>query len=234
MGQLIRESSIRARLGKKFLIENIYWYEVRKDYSFLSSHGRIYMIPRSCNLVCTQRQCEISKDIIGNSRSMFESRISAGATEKKASSSEKKWVFLRVPTIWKNMSRYVRNVFVKWQTRLLNKFIRYQLHFLMTINSKKKNRNSSEKLSNECSQIILKWLFLSRIQSPDIPWTVNKLTRAITKWVRACDKRLVRLISCIHFTSEYKQYCHLGRIAQKFRLWLFHDFFDTAGSLEDS
>ena len=29
-----------------------------------------------------QRQCEISKDIVDNYRTMFESRISAGATEK--------------------------------------------------------------------------------------------------------------------------------------------------------
>ena len=33
-------------------------------------------------LVCTQRQCEISKDMVDNYRTMFESRISAGATEK--------------------------------------------------------------------------------------------------------------------------------------------------------
>ena len=33
-------------------------------------------------LRCTQRQCEISKDIVDNYRAMFESRISAGATEK--------------------------------------------------------------------------------------------------------------------------------------------------------
>ena len=33
-------------------------------------------------LGCTQRQCEISKDIDDNFRTMFESRISAGATEK--------------------------------------------------------------------------------------------------------------------------------------------------------
>ena len=33
-------------------------------------------------LGCTQRQCEISKDIVDNYRTMFESRISAGATEK--------------------------------------------------------------------------------------------------------------------------------------------------------
>ena len=33
-------------------------------------------------LGCSQRQCEISKDIVDNYRTMFESRISAGATEK--------------------------------------------------------------------------------------------------------------------------------------------------------
>ena len=33
-------------------------------------------------LACTQRQCEISKDTVDNYRTMFESRISAGATEK--------------------------------------------------------------------------------------------------------------------------------------------------------
>ena len=33
-------------------------------------------------LGCTQRQCEISKDIVDNYRAMFESRISAVRTEK--------------------------------------------------------------------------------------------------------------------------------------------------------
>ena len=33
-------------------------------------------------LRCTQRQCEISKDIVDNYRTMFESRVSAGANEK--------------------------------------------------------------------------------------------------------------------------------------------------------
>ena len=33
-------------------------------------------------LDCTQRQCEISKDIVDNYRTMFESRISAGRAEK--------------------------------------------------------------------------------------------------------------------------------------------------------
>ena len=64
-------------------------------------------------------------------------------------------------------------------------------------------------------------------------WSVNKLARSITKWTKACDKRLNRLISHIHHTSEYKQYCHVGNTAKQCRLGLFQDS-DFAGDLEDS
>ena len=36
------------------------------------------------NLGCTQRECQISKDIVANYRDMFESRISAGAMQRNA------------------------------------------------------------------------------------------------------------------------------------------------------
>ena len=62
---------------------------------------------------------------------------------------------------------------------------------------------------------------------------MNKLARAITKWTRACDKRLARVISDIHHTSEFKQCCHVGNTAQQCRLGLFQDS-DFAGGLEDS
>ena len=62
---------------------------------------------------------------------------------------------------------------------------------------------------------------------------MNKLARSITKWTKACDKRLNRLISYIHHTSEYKQYCHVGNTAKQCRLGLFQDS-DFAGDLEDS
>ena len=50
-------------------------------------------------------------------------------------------------------------------------------------------------LSAVCSQIVLKCLYLARIGRPDIPWSVNKLARAVAKWTKACDKRLARLHS---------------------------------------
>ena len=74
---------------------------------------------------------------------------------------------------------------------------------------------------------------MARIGRPDILWSVNKLARSITKWTKACDKRLNRLISDIHHTSEYKQYCYVGNTAKQCRLGLFQDS-DFAGDLEDS
>ena len=98
---------------------------------------------------------------------------------------------------------------------------------------KEEETKSVGELSHVCSQIVLKCLYLARIGRPDILWSVNKLARSITKWTKACDKRLNRLISYIHHTCEYKQYCHVGNTAKQCRLGLFQDS-DFAGDLEDS
>ena len=45
-------------------------------------------------LGCTQRQCEISKNTVDNYRTMFESRISAGGTEKLPISSKSSYFFV--------------------------------------------------------------------------------------------------------------------------------------------
>ena len=88
-------------------------------------------------------------------------------------------------------------------------------------------------MSEVCSQIVLKCLYLARIGRRDILWSVNKLARSVTKWTQACDKRLARLLSYIHHTNDYRQYCHVGNTAQQCRLGLFQDS-DFAGDLEDS
>ena len=75
---------------------------------------------------------------------------------------------------------------------------------------KEEGMKSVGELSKVCSQIVLKCLYLARIGRLDTLWSVNKLARSITKWTKACDKRLCRLISYIHDTCEYKQYCYVG------------------------
>ena len=101
----------------------------------------------------------------------------------------------------------------------------------MAITSKEEEMKSVGELSQVCSQIVLKCLYLARIGRPDILWSVNKLARSITKWTKSCDKRLNRLISYIHHTCEYKQYCHVGNTAKQCRLGLFQDS-DFAGDLD--
>ena len=63
---------------------------------------------------------------------------------------------------------------------------------------KEEEMKSVGELSMVCSQIVLKCLYLARSGRPDILWPVNKLARSITKWTKASDKRLNRLISYIH------------------------------------
>ena len=58
---------------------------------------------------------------------------------------------------------------------------------------KEEEMKSVGELSQVCSQIVLKCLYLARIGRPDILWSVNKFARSITKWTKACDKRLNRL-----------------------------------------
>ena len=60
----------------------------------------------------------------------------------------------------------------------------------------------------------------------------NLLVR-FTTWTKACDKRLAPLISYIHHTSEYRQYCHVGNTAQQCKLGLFQDS-EFSGDPEDS
>ena len=162
---------------------------------------------------------------------MFESRISAEWVEK--------WPFpqnLRVSSWSYDMAGHAKKC-VERYCELANKTTQ-QLYKVSTPciddhHFKEEGTKSVGELSNTCSQIVLKCLYLERIGRPDILWSVNKLAQSITKWTKACDKRLNRLNSYIHHTCEYKQYCHVDNTAKQCRLGLFQDS-DFAGDLEDS
>ena len=134
---------------------------------------------------------------------------------------------------WNAYIGHAWNDIVSWQTKRLNNSTKYQLHALMTIISKKKNWSPWENCLQFAHKLFWKCLWLARVGRPDIRWSVNKLARTVTKWTGACDKSLARLISHIHHTNDYRQYCHVGNTAQRCRLGLFQDP-DFAGDLEDS
>ena len=162
---------------------------------------------------------------------MFESRISAGATEKLLG-----WEKPHAKTVaWshdmharKCVGRYCELAYKKAEQLYKVSNPRLDDHQF-----KKEELESVGELSEVCSQIVLKCLYLPRIGRPDILWSVNKLARSVTKWTRACDKQSARWISYIHHTNEFRQYCHVGNTAKQCRLGLFQDS-DFAGDPEDS
>ena len=91
------------------------------------------------NLDCTQRQCEISKDIVGKHRTIFDPRISAGETEKLPCSE-----YLRISSWSYDVEGRAEKCVERWRTRRLNNSTKYQLHALTTIISKKKKQNLLE------------------------------------------------------------------------------------------
>ena len=129
MEKAIRERSIEIRLGESFQLgmlvrppsKRVWFLSVCVDDTKLAGkkqniNPRWKVLNKEVDLGeptsfldhvylgCTQRQCEISKDIVDNYRTMFESRISAGgATENYHT--RKIFVFLRGPTIWNVMPK---------------------------------------------------------------------------------------------------------------------------------
>ena len=101
-------------------------------------------------LGCTEGQCEISKDIVDNYRTMFESRISAGGVEKLPFPQN-----LRISSWSYDMAGDAKKC-VKRYCELANKTtpnsVKYLLHASMTTTSKKKKWN----LLENCQKYALK------------------------------------------------------------------------------
>ena len=111
---------------------------------------------------------------------------------------------------------------------------KYLHHALMTITSKKKKKwNPWENCRKYALKLFWKAYTWHGLGDRIFYGQMNKLSRSITKWTKACDKRLNRLISKIHHTCEYKRYCYVGNTAKHCRLGLFQDS-DFAGDFEVS
>ena len=156
------------------------------------------------DLECTQRECTISNEIVSKYRDMLEAIISAGATEKLPTRASGKFDAKIISSWSYDMEGHAKKC-VERYCELANKSSQ-QLHNVATPciddhQLKEEENESVGELSAVCSQIVVKCLDLARIGRPDILWSLNQLARAVTKWTKACDKRLARLISYIHHTS---------------------------------
>ena len=88
-------------------------------------------------------------------------------------------------------------------------------------------------LATCCSKAVLKCLYMVRLARPELYWAVNALAREVTKWNIACDKRLHRLISYIHWKGETCIISYIGDKPSDCNLFLFCDA-SFAGDLRDS
>ena len=133
----------------------------------------------------------------------------------------------RGPMTWTDTLKNALSGTVKWQTRQWRNFTKSQALASLIINSSRRNLNQLEK----CPKFAHK-SFLTACT-----WHgLDDLTfygRSTSLQDQACDRRLARWISCIHHTSDFRQYCHVGNTAQHCRLGLFQDS-DFAGDPEDS
>ena len=134
------------------------------------------------HLDCTQRQCQIGKDLVDNYRTMFESRISAERVEKLPFPQN-----LRISSWSYDMAGHAKKC-VERYCELANKTTQ-QLNKVSTPciddhHFKEEEMKSVGELSQVCSQIVLKYCCLARIGRPDILWSVNKLARSITNGPR--------------------------------------------------
>ena len=150
-------------------------------------------------LGCTQTQCETSKDIVDNYRTMFESRISARATEKLPCSEN-----LSISSWSYDMEGHAKKC-VERCCELANKTTQ-QLYKVSTPciddhHFKEEEMKSVGEVSQACSQILLKCLYLARIGRLDILWSVNKFARSIC--VRTPILREILRIQNLHQVEHY-------------------------------
>ena len=117
-------------------------------------------------LGCTQRQCEIRKDIVDNNRTMSESRISAGATEKLPYSENLRiswWSYDMAGHAKKCVERYC-----ELANRTTQQLYKVSTPCIDDHHFKEEEMKSVGELSRVCSQIVLKCFYLARIGRPDI------------------------------------------------------------------
>ena len=105
-------------------------------------------------LVCTQRQCEISKDIVDNYIAMFESQSSAGRTEKLPYSEN-----FRISSWSCDMEGHAKKCVERYcelANKTTQKLYKVSTPCIDDHHFKEEELESEGELSKVCSQIVLK------------------------------------------------------------------------------
>ena len=123
------------------------------------------------HLGCTQRECQISKDIVDNYKSMFDSRISRGAKncqKRKLRVNLIPRLHLHGPMTWKVHRRNVWKDITNLQIKTTQQSYKVVAPSMDDHQFKEEENELVGELSTVCSQIVLKCLYLARTKRPDI------------------------------------------------------------------
>ena len=110
-----------------------------------------------------------------------------------------------VAWIFKNWKAAQNREKQEWQSRNQNWNILIQL---IKSTNKAKVRGTKGSCNAMQKSVLPNWHVGNR--RLDVLRLVNNLARSITKWTKACDRRLSRLISYIHPSRETRQHCRMG------------------------
>ena len=100
----------------------------------------------------------------------------------------------------------VERYFASWRCRMYRLSSRWQLR-AWTIT---RFLQVKERLSDVCTQVVLKCMYLARIGRPHLLQSVHISARSGTKLTKACERIFLRLITCINQTLDHRQFCHVG------------------------
>ena len=89
------------------------------------------------------------------------------------------------------------------------------------------------KLAPVAASVLMKIVYTARCQRFDLLFPVCVLAREVTRWTRACDKQLHRLVCYVLGTLEWNLEAFIGDPVQYLSIVLYSDA-DFAGDLKDS
>ena len=222
MGNPIWEDPIEIRLGQGFPIWNVFSYTVKKGYSHLCMWMTSNWLERNKTLIrcgkvlnkefdlgehlsLIMKTWDALKDNAKQAKILW--TITEPCLNREFQREEQKSFHTLHGSLWYGRSCKETCGAILWviQQDDATTLQKLSTPCIDDHRFKEEEMKSVGEVSQVCSKIVLKCLYLARIGRPDILWSVNKLARSITKWTKACDKRVNRLISYIHHTCEHRQ-----------------------------
>ena len=183
-------------------------------------------------LGCIQRECKPNETIIEQFTKIYESCISAGATEKLPGLDKPR---AKTTSCSHDMERHARKSVDRYcelankKTQQLYKVSHLCLDDHQFKHSSRKNSNQwriVRSLLTNCLGMLVRGTNWKTRHS-----VVGQQTCSISHYMDIpFDERLPPLISYIHHTSDYRQHCHVGNSAQHCRLGLCQDSDFAGGS----